>query len=297
MSSKYSQKEKISRKLEQSIEERLRGLAVSEKDDLSAEEMEGLSPELFEFAEYDEKEAERTGYSNYSYWRSTFRMFFKNKMAVAMLTIMLVLLIFTFIQPLLPNQFDPYVVNYYDKKGVWITVEEDGKAKLEGIKYTKGDYAAEPAENETIAYVRVPQSWGEPKLYVKAEGEAEPVQLAATQDPENKGWYYALVSEEMPYMYVTSEDGTETTYHQAVWVTYDEESGGVYSTSTKQTSGELIAGVPAGTVLTYFNLPESWGVPMMLRPASCAAPKKRPWSLHRFRKTRGGITPLCRKSR
>ena len=61
MSSKYSQKEKISRKLEQSIEERLRGLAVSEKDDLSAEEMEGLSPELFEFAEYDEKEAERTG--------------------------------------------------------------------------------------------------------------------------------------------------------------------------------------------------------------------------------------------
>ena len=99
MSSKYSQKEKISRKLEQSIEERLRGLAVSEKDDLSAEEMEGLSPELFEFAEYDEKEAERTGYSNYSYWRSTFRMFFKNKMAVAMLTIMLVLLIFTFIQP------------------------------------------------------------------------------------------------------------------------------------------------------------------------------------------------------
>ena len=279
MSSKYSQKEKISRKLEQSIEERLRGLAVSEKDDLSAEEMEGLSPELFEFAEYDEKEAERTGYSNYSYWRSTFRMFFKNKRAVAMLTIMLVLLIFTFIQPLLPNQFDPYVVNYYDKKGVWITVEEDGKAKLEGIKYTKGDYAAEPAENETIAYVRVPQSWGEPKLYVKAEGEAEPVQLAATQDPENKGWYYALVSEEMPYMYVTSEDGTETTYHQAVWVTYDEESGGVYSTSTKQTSGELIAGVPAGTVLTYFNLPESWGVPNVVAAGIMRGSEETPMEL------------------
>ena len=34
MSSKYSPKEKISRKLEQSIEEHLSSLAVSEKDDL-----------------------------------------------------------------------------------------------------------------------------------------------------------------------------------------------------------------------------------------------------------------------
>lgn len=262
MSSKFSQKEKISRKLEASIEEQLLSLSVSEKDDLSEEEMKDLPQDLFEFAEYDEKEAERTGYSNYSYWRSTFRMFFKNKTAVAMLLIMLVLLVFTFIQPLLPNQYDPNAVNYYDSKGVWITVEEDGRAKLEGIKYTKGDYAAEPGEDETIAYVRVPESWGEPKLYAKAKGaESEAVQLTSAQDPKNKGWYYALVSSEMPYMYVTSEDGTETTYYEAAWITVDEETTGAYSSSTKQTSGELIADVPAGTVLTYLQVPASWGTP------------------------------------
>ena len=64
MSSKYSHKEKLSRKLEQNIEEQLQNLAVSDKDDLSPEEMEGLSQDLFEFAEYNAQEAERTGYSN-----------------------------------------------------------------------------------------------------------------------------------------------------------------------------------------------------------------------------------------
>ena len=64
MSSKYSPKEKISRKLEKSIEEHLSSLAVSEKDDLTQEEIATLGSDLFEFAEYDEKEAERTGYSN-----------------------------------------------------------------------------------------------------------------------------------------------------------------------------------------------------------------------------------------
>jgi len=37
---------------------------------------------LFEFAEQDEEQAEKIGYSNYSYWRSTWNSFFKNKVAV-----------------------------------------------------------------------------------------------------------------------------------------------------------------------------------------------------------------------
>ena len=59
---------------------------------------------MFEFAEFDEQAGERTGYSDYSYWRSTVRMFLKNKTAVIMLCAMLFLLVFTFIQPHLPNQ-------------------------------------------------------------------------------------------------------------------------------------------------------------------------------------------------
>ncbi|MGN0378457.1 MAG: ABC transporter permease [Butyrivibrio sp.] len=66
--------------------------------------------ELFTFADYDEKESEKTGYSNYSYWRSTMRAFFKNKAAVVLLVMMLLLVIFTFIQPYLPGQYDPNLI-------------------------------------------------------------------------------------------------------------------------------------------------------------------------------------------
>ena len=34
--------------------------------------------EAFSFAEFDAENAERGGYSDYSYWKSTFRAFFKN---------------------------------------------------------------------------------------------------------------------------------------------------------------------------------------------------------------------------
>ena len=38
--------------------------------------------ELFYFVDYSPEEAERVGYSNYSYWGSTFRAFFKNRSSV-----------------------------------------------------------------------------------------------------------------------------------------------------------------------------------------------------------------------
>lgn len=68
--------------------------------------------ELFSFAEFNAAEAERVGYSNYSYWRATLRAFFKNKVAVFFLVVMVAMLAFTFIQPFLPGQRDPIVINY-----------------------------------------------------------------------------------------------------------------------------------------------------------------------------------------
>jgi len=62
---------------------------------------------LFTFAQYDPEAAEKTGYSDYSYWKSTFRIFFKNKTALLLLAIMVLLVVFTVIQPYLPNQKDP----------------------------------------------------------------------------------------------------------------------------------------------------------------------------------------------
>lgn len=99
----FSLKDKLSRNLEEAAEARIRE---------ESEKLAGFSDEeLFSFAEYDEAEAEKTGYSNYSYWGSTVRMFFKNRGAVAIMLLMLAIILFTFIQPHLPGQFDPNTVN------------------------------------------------------------------------------------------------------------------------------------------------------------------------------------------
>ena len=52
---------------------------------------------LFRVVEYSPDQAERTGYSNYSYWRSVFQNFAKKKSAVVMSFIFFSLIIFSFI--------------------------------------------------------------------------------------------------------------------------------------------------------------------------------------------------------
>lgn len=53
--------------------------------------------ELFSFVEYSPEEAERIGYSDYSYWKSVFQSFLKKKAAVALTVIFFALVIFSFI--------------------------------------------------------------------------------------------------------------------------------------------------------------------------------------------------------
>jgi oligopeptide transport system permease protein len=81
---------------------------------------------LFTFAEYDEQAAERTGYSNYSYWGSTVRVFLKNKVAVALLLVMMSLLIFTIVQPLLPGQKSPTKIHNDPQTGIQIRNHKPG---------------------------------------------------------------------------------------------------------------------------------------------------------------------------
>lgn len=57
--------------------------------------------QLFQFAEYRSQDAEKTGYSNYSYWKSVWANFIKKKTAVAMAILFFALLIFTFVAPLI----------------------------------------------------------------------------------------------------------------------------------------------------------------------------------------------------
>ena len=69
-----------------------------------------LENSMFEFAAYDGAAAEKAGYSNYSYWGSTFRCFLKNRVAMGLLILLAALLAFTCIQPFLPGQYKANLV-------------------------------------------------------------------------------------------------------------------------------------------------------------------------------------------
>ena len=56
--------------------------------------------DLFTFAEFDEMESEHIAAPRYSYWKSVFRTFFRNKFTVAVAILLLFILCFALIQPL-----------------------------------------------------------------------------------------------------------------------------------------------------------------------------------------------------
>ncbi len=63
--------------------------------------------QLFSYAEYKAQEAERTGYSEYSYWKSVFQNFLKKRGAVIMSVIFLLIFIFTFVAAAI-SKYDVY---------------------------------------------------------------------------------------------------------------------------------------------------------------------------------------------
>lgn len=269
--SKFSPSEKLTKKIENSQEEFLKkhGILAAEllDDNLNEQQIASLDPALFDLAIVDESEAERTGYSNYSYWGSTVRMFFKNKVAVFNLIVMLVLVLFTFIQPHLPNQIDPNLVNYYDSKAVWYVVDSDGSFTVDGMKRTQGDYVQVPGSDEILAYIQAPADWGTP-VAIAYDEEGEETQLSVQADPANSGWYWTLLKKDAPYLAILSEDLTASTYYNAVWLTVTGDKNAVYSSGVKQTAGELITDVPDGKSLVYVSAPGSWGVPKLKAQAS-----------------------------
>jgi len=64
--------------------------------------------QLFEFAEYHAQDAEKIGYSNYSYWKSVWQNFLKNKAAVIMACMFILLFIFTFVASAI-GRYDIYM--------------------------------------------------------------------------------------------------------------------------------------------------------------------------------------------
>ena len=74
--------------------------------------------ELFTPAGFHAEQAEATASSNYSYWGSTFRAFFKNKIAVALLIALVFVVGFAFLQPYLPGQADPNLCQVDSTTGI-----------------------------------------------------------------------------------------------------------------------------------------------------------------------------------
>ena len=64
--------------------------------------------QLFAFAEYNAQEAEKIGYSNYSYWKSVWANFLKNKLAVILGIAFILMFVFTFIASAI-GKYDIYM--------------------------------------------------------------------------------------------------------------------------------------------------------------------------------------------
>ena len=104
----------MSRLFNQKAERLNQGIAETEAARFTDVNPADVSGDLFEKAGFDEKTSEMTGYSNYSYWRSTFRVFIRKPSAVFFLGVLFVMLAFTFVQPLLPDQKIPTKIYNYD---------------------------------------------------------------------------------------------------------------------------------------------------------------------------------------
>lgn len=69
-----------------------------------------IPDELFTRAPFNEQQLEDTGFSNYSYWRSTLRTFFKSHLVKVLVVLVILLVLYTLIYPAVTDR-DPYKVS------------------------------------------------------------------------------------------------------------------------------------------------------------------------------------------
>jgi oligopeptide transport system permease protein len=94
---------------------------VEDLGSLLAEQYSRLSDEeLFSPAEQDEAAAEFTAVMGYAYWKSTLRIFLKNRIAVFFTALIIFILLFTLVQPLLPHQKNSNTIYNDPQTGIQI---------------------------------------------------------------------------------------------------------------------------------------------------------------------------------
>ena len=74
-----------------------------------------LNPLKFKAKVFDQMASEDTGYSNYSYWRSTFRTFFRNKAVMLLVILIVAIIVMGFVYPMV-SDIDPNKVSLKRKE-------------------------------------------------------------------------------------------------------------------------------------------------------------------------------------
>ena len=74
-----------------------------------------VNPLKFKAKVFDQMASEDTGYSNYSYWRSTFRTFFKNKAVMLLVILIVAIIVMGFLYPVI-SDIDPNKVSLKRKE-------------------------------------------------------------------------------------------------------------------------------------------------------------------------------------
>lgn len=118
-----------------------------------------LEDAQFEFAVYDSAAAEKAGYSNYSYWGSTFRCFLKNKVALSLLILLALLLIFTYIQPYLPGQYEANRVIDHPISSIQLMNEPPRLSNV--MERVPGDTVLTVTPWDELALATVSKAWAE----------------------------------------------------------------------------------------------------------------------------------------
>ncbi len=105
---------------------------MARKVDVALEKLTPEQEQMFFSVDKTNEQAELVTYSNYSYWTSTVRTFAKNKTAIFFLGVLVLLLLFTFLQPLLPNQKDPVTIAINPVTGIQLRNQQPNSEFIMG---------------------------------------------------------------------------------------------------------------------------------------------------------------------
>ena len=121
---------------------------------INLDEFNMSDEELFAPVNHDELESEKITAPRYSYWRSVFRVFFRKKINIIVLSILAVLLIFTYVYPAVIGydaKVDPYI-NLMDSESKHLNPEKAMAKFGNELKWILGSGAAGQSTFDAIWY-------------------------------------------------------------------------------------------------------------------------------------------------